>query len=430
VLATRNPARLVLAAFSTLIVVGTVLLRLPIAADGDHPGLLAALFMSTSASTVTGLATFDISALSLTGELVVLALIQIGGFGIMALGSILAIIASHRMSLRQRMLTTAELGSIDDRDLKSIMKRVAQITLSVESALAVVLFARFTIAYGEAPGRAAYSAVFHAVSAFNNAGISLNSDSLIPYAADWIVLLAMSTGFIVGGLGFPVIIDIARKVRGDKDLGFRRGHLNMNRWMLHTKLVVATTSVLLVLGPIVIAIAEWGNPDTLGEDAHRLVRGRYCANGRLLDDRHRRARRTDPGVHEHPDVRRGGTSVNERWHQSDHLRRARFRDLGGSPGTTRRQRLRPAPSARVDPPGHHRRLALRRPRDQHCADPHGGCGDITHPGAVRGGFSVRHGWTVHRHHRRPPTGLPGAARDRHAGRANRAGHVRDRPCTA
>ena len=264
VLATRNPARLVLAAFSTLIVVGTVLLRLPIAADGDHPGLLAALFMSTSASTVTGLATFDISALSLTGELVVLALIQIGGFGIMALGSILAIIASHRMSLRQRMLTTAELGSIDDRDLKSIMKRVAQITLSVESALAVVLFARFTIAYGEAPGRAAYSAVFHAVSAFNNAGISLNSDSLIPYAADWIVLLAMSTGFIVGGLGFPVIIDIARKVRGDKDLGFRRGHLNMNRWMLHTKLVVATTSVLLVLGPLVIAIAEWGNPDTLG----------------------------------------------------------------------------------------------------------------------------------------------------------------------
>ena len=173
--ATHNPARLVLAAFSSLIAVGTLLLRLPIAADGEHPGLLASLFMSTSASTVTGLATFDISALSLTGELVVLALIQIGGFGIMALGSILAIIASHRMGLRQRMLTTAELGSIDDKDLKSIMKRVGQITVSVEGLLAVVLFIRFTVSYGETPGRAAYSAVFHAVSAFNNAGISLNS---------------------------------------------------------------------------------------------------------------------------------------------------------------------------------------------------------------------------------------------------------------
>ena len=123
--------------------------------------------------------------------------------------SILAIIASHRMGLRQRMLTTAELGSIDDKDLKSIMKRVGQITVSVEGLLAVVLFIRFTVSYGETPGRAAYSAVFHAVSAFNNAGISLNSDSLIPYASDWIVLLAMSAGFIIGGLGFPVIVDIA-----------------------------------------------------------------------------------------------------------------------------------------------------------------------------------------------------------------------------
>lgn len=262
--ATHNPARLVLAAFSSLIAVGTLLLRLPIAADGEHPGLLASLFMSTSASTVTGLATFDISALSLTGELVVLALIQIGGFGIMTLGSILAIIASHRMGLRQRMLTTAELGSIDDKDLKSIMKRVGQITVSVEGLLAVVLFIRFTVSYGETPGRAAYSAVFHAVSAFNNAGISLNSDSLIPFASDWIVLLAVSAGFIIGGLGFPVIVDIARKVRGEEGSGYRPGRLNVSRWMLHTKLVVATTGVLLVLGPLVIAIAEWRNPDTLG----------------------------------------------------------------------------------------------------------------------------------------------------------------------
>ena len=106
--AAHNPARLVLIAFSTLIVVGTVLLRLPASVDGDHPGLLDALFMSTSSATVTGLATFDISVLSLTGELVVLALIQVGGFGIMALGSILAIIASHRMGLYQRRFTSAE----------------------------------------------------------------------------------------------------------------------------------------------------------------------------------------------------------------------------------------------------------------------------------------------------------------------------------
>ena len=114
--ATHNPARLVLVAFSTLIVVGTVLLRLPFSVDGDHPGLLDALFMSTSASTVTGLATFDISILSLAGELVVLALIQVGGFGIMTAATIFGLMAGRGFGLRERMATQVERSRLDVGD--------------------------------------------------------------------------------------------------------------------------------------------------------------------------------------------------------------------------------------------------------------------------------------------------------------------------
>ena len=112
--AARNPAQVVLVAFTTLIAIGTLLLRLPIAVDGGagHPGLRHALFWSTSATTVTGLGTVDVSTFSLFGELVLLGLIQIGGFGIMTIGSVLALVTTRRVGLRQRMFAQAEIGAV------------------------------------------------------------------------------------------------------------------------------------------------------------------------------------------------------------------------------------------------------------------------------------------------------------------------------
>jgi Trk-type K+ transport system membrane component len=114
---------------------------------------------------VTGLTTVPIDEFSLFGELVILALIQIGGFGIMTIGSLLAIIASNRVGLRQRMIAQAEIGAVDVGELRTLIAAIARITLGVEGVLALILFVRFWHGgYEEGPGRAAYSAIFHSVS--------------------------------------------------------------------------------------------------------------------------------------------------------------------------------------------------------------------------------------------------------------------------
>lgn len=251
--AVRNPAQLVLLGFVLLILTGALLLQLPFAIDSgtQHPDFRHSLFWATSATTVTGLATVDVSVFSLFGELVLLALIQIGGFGIMTVGSVLAIVASNRVGLRQRMLAQAEIGAADIGELKNLISAIAKITVGVESTLAVVLFLRFSTKGDMGVGRAAYSAIFHAVSAFNNAGIALASDNLIGYAGDPFVLIPVSLAFILGGLGFPVFVELARRTRA-------------RRWTVHTRITIYATAVLLVIGPAFVLIAEWNNDLTLG----------------------------------------------------------------------------------------------------------------------------------------------------------------------
>lgn len=263
-----NPARSVLVAFVSLISIGTALLSLPAAVDGNHPGLIDALFTSASASTVTGLASVDISGFSLFGEIIILILIQVGGFGVMALGAITAFAASHRMDLGARLRAATEFG-VTPGEVKGLLIRIAQMTLIVEGGVIIMLFARFVFD-SQSVIRSAYSAVFHGISAFNNAGISLYSDSLERYVADPVVMLVVSAAFIVGGLGFPVYLAIARQMlpRSDGHHGprvFRRPR--WSSWSLHTRITLMATAVLLVVGPVVFAIFEWSNPDTLGDRA-------------------------------------------------------------------------------------------------------------------------------------------------------------------
>ena len=251
-----------LAAFVGFILVGTILLWLPISADGaGHIGIEDALFTSTSAATVTGLGSTDIARFSVFGELVIMMLIQIGGFGIMTIGSVLALIASHRVGLRQRMLAQAEIGAVDIGDLRRLIAAIARITIGVEGALAVVLFVRFWQGgYETNPGHAAYSAIFHSIAAFNNAGISLYSDNLARFVGDPIVVLGISGAFIIGGLGFPILVEWWRREQ------HRRTRLSARAlpWSLHTKITLMVTAFLLVLGPLVVMAFEWTNPATLG----------------------------------------------------------------------------------------------------------------------------------------------------------------------
>jgi potassium uptake TrkH family protein len=256
----RNPAQLVVGAFSAFILFGTALLWLPISADGPgHIGLEDALFTATSAATVTGLGSTDVSRFSLFGELVILMLIQIGGFGIMTIGSVLAIIASHRVGLRQRMLAQAEIGAVDMGDLRRLILAIAKITLAVEATVAVILSIRFwQRGYEDGPIASAYSGIFHSISSFNNAGISLYSDNLARFVGDPVVVLSVSGGFIIGGLGFPILVEWWRRTSQ------RRNNIRRTHWTLHTKITLLVTAALLVFGPLVVMTFEWTNPATLG----------------------------------------------------------------------------------------------------------------------------------------------------------------------
>jgi trk system potassium uptake protein TrkH len=173
---------------------------------------------------------------------------------------VLAIVASHRVGLKQRMLAQAEIGAVDMGDLRRLILAIAKITFAFEGLTALVLFARFwSKGYEEGPVESAYSAVFHAVASFNNAGISLYSDNLARFVVDPVVVIAVSMAFIVGGLGFPIIVETARRLRAR-----RAGDMSRLRWSLHTKITVLVTAALLVFGPAVVMLFEWTNPATLG----------------------------------------------------------------------------------------------------------------------------------------------------------------------
>ena len=265
----RNPAQLVVVAFVALIAVGTMLLALPWSTDASGGlGWEDSLFLSTSATTVTGLSTIDVSTLSLFGELVVLALIQVGGFGIMTIGSVLALVTLRRVGLRQRMLAQAEIGAVDIGELSRLLKAIARITVVVEGTLATALFIRlWQGGYEQGPIDAAYSGVFHSIASFNNAGLSLYSDNLARFADDPWVMLPVTIGFIVGGLGFPVYVEFIRRWRLERMAHRERDPARAERvkpWSLHARLTVGATLVLLVVGPVMVLAFEWTNPDTLG----------------------------------------------------------------------------------------------------------------------------------------------------------------------
>jgi trk system potassium uptake protein len=250
----RHPAQVIVVAFGAAVIVGTLLLMLPVSRIG--PGgapLVAALFTATSAVCVTGLVTVDTPTYwSGFGQAVILLLIQVGGFGIMTLASLVGLLLSRRMGLRTRLTAAAETKSLGIGDVRAVLVGVAKVSLLFESVTAVLLTARFVIGYDEPWPRAVYHGVFHAVSAFNNAGFALYSDSLMGFVTDPWICVPIAVAVIFGGLGFPVLFELRRQ------LGRPR------QWSLHSKLTVGTTAALLVLGTLFVTFSEWSNPGTLG----------------------------------------------------------------------------------------------------------------------------------------------------------------------
>ncbi|MGH3326626.1 MAG: TrkH family potassium uptake protein [Streptomycetales bacterium] len=250
-----SPFRVVVAGFAVAILVGAVLLTLPIAKAGEfgRASVLEALFTSTSAVCLTGLIVVDTPTFwSPFGELVILGLVQIGGFGIMTFASFLGLLVTRRLALRTRLSTQAETRSLDLGDVRSIVLAVAGITLVIEAATAVLLALRFATGYGEPLGDALYLGVFHSVSAFNNAGFALFSTNLEAFVTDAWICLPIAAATIAGGLGFPVLLQLRRELR------------RTYRWSLQTRITLLVSPLLLAAGLVAVLAIEWANPATLG----------------------------------------------------------------------------------------------------------------------------------------------------------------------
>jgi potassium uptake TrkH family protein len=249
-----HPAQVVVVGFAVAVVVGTALLMLPAARAGEGGAPpLTALFTATSAVCVTGLIVVDTPTYwTGFGQSVVLVLIQVGGFGIMTLASLLGLLISRRLGLRTRLTTAAETKSLSLGDVRSVVLGVARMTAVIEAVAALALALRFATAYGEPPARALWLGVFHAVSAFNNAGFALWSDSLVRFVTDPFVCLPVAVAVVLGGIGFPVLFELRRELTRPR------------RWSLHTKITALGTGVLLLGGTAFMLAAEWGNPGTLG----------------------------------------------------------------------------------------------------------------------------------------------------------------------
>lgn len=250
----RHPARLVPLGFLAAIAIGTILLMLPIsrAGDGSAP-LLTALFTSTSAVCVTGLIVVDTPVYwSSFGQVVILLLFQVGGFGIMTGATLLGLLVTRRLGLGTRLIAQAETRSLGLGDVTAVLRLVLRTTLVVEALIAVLLTLRLHYGYGEDWGRAAWNGVFHSISAFNNAGFSTYSDSVMRFVSDPLFIVPLMLAIVIGGIGFPVLHDI------------RQNLTRWSRWSVHSKLTLTGTAFLIVGGALAIGLFEWHNARTVG----------------------------------------------------------------------------------------------------------------------------------------------------------------------
>ncbi len=268
---TWNPALVFLYGFAAIILLGALLLSLPFAtADGRSASFLTALFTATSAVCVTGLVVVDTGTYwSGFGHAMILLLIQLGGFGFMTSSTFLFLLLGRQITIREHVLLSEVLGTKGLETALTVVRGAFFFTVIAEAIGVVLLLTAFLGSMD--PPRAIWWAVFHSISAFNNAGFDLTGgfQSLTAYHNNPLVLLTVAGLVILGGISFAVVADLLRR--------------RMKRLTLDTKLVLWTTGILLLLGTLGVLFTERANSDTLGDMTfgHRLLNAFFLtASGR------------------------------------------------------------------------------------------------------------------------------------------------------
>ncbi len=244
--------RIIVYGFLALMALGTLLLKLPVSTESGI-SWADAFFVSVSCGSVTGLSTVIIATtFTPFGQVVMMFLVQLGGLGIMTVTTIGALLVGQRVGFRGLLAVREEMDNVDSlRNTFRLLGQIAAITFVVEIVGAVVLGAGF-FRRGMGVGESAFQGVFHSIMAFCNAGFTiLPGEGLASYAGDWVVVGSLVAVITLGGLGFPVLVDLYRY--GDD-----------RRLSVHSRLVLIASGVLVVVGVLSVALMEWGNPATLG----------------------------------------------------------------------------------------------------------------------------------------------------------------------
>jgi len=264
-LSVTSPARFAIVVFALLVAVFTVLFSLPVAtASGHQAPLVDALFTAVSVVCVTGLSTVDMATFwSPFGHLLVFVGVEIGGIGVLTLASILGLIISRKLGLRQKLVAAgdanplrlhrgpvAESQAVRLGETGGLLITVATSVLVIEGVVAALLFPRMLLG-GVDPWTAAWQALYTAAMAFTNTGFLPGRDGLAPYAHDVWFLVVLMIGVVFGAIGFPVIYAL------------RRGWRTPQHWSLHVRITLVTFGILLVGGALAYFLIEFENPQTM-----------------------------------------------------------------------------------------------------------------------------------------------------------------------
>lgn len=253
-----KPVQILALGFAIVILIGGILLSLPIsAADGKATPFIDSLFVSTSATCVTGLTTVDTGThWSLFGQIVIILLIQTGGLGFMTFASFFVVMLGKRISLKERLVMQEAYNAFNIQGLVKLMLYVLGITLTIEGIGGILLSTQFVKDYGWAKG--IYFGFWHSISSFCNAGFDLIGEfrSITGYAENPVIILTIGGLIVLGGLGFAVIAEVihTRKIR---------------KLSLHSKVVLSVTTALIIVGTVLFFIFEYSNPGTMGPQSFK-----------------------------------------------------------------------------------------------------------------------------------------------------------------
>ncbi|WP_019229511.1 TrkH family potassium uptake protein [Sedimentibacter sp. B4] len=247
----RNPYMVFFLGFTTIILIGAILLTLPVASQNNRSvGFVNALFTATSAVCVTGLVVVNTAShWTVFGKTIIVVLIQVGGLGVMTMTALISFFIGKRMSLKTRVFIMEERNVDELQGVVRLTKNILIFTFAIELIGAILFSFVFIRDYGVSKG-IGYS-VFHAVSSFCNAGFDLIGNSMINYVDNPIITLAVCGLIIIGGIGYYVFWDVYET---------KKFHM----LQLHSKLVIVITAILLIGGTIMMFALEHNNPETMG----------------------------------------------------------------------------------------------------------------------------------------------------------------------